>query len=160
MIRLASKSSMGKSMAAGGGDPKDKLLIAGLGAVIVVAIVVAVMSFTSGGRSGGPGIYHFQCLKPDCGHKWEWSKAEVREVAAKQMEDGSGAMGPESEMMATYECPKCAWKSPKGPRWSGVRALQRQAGQTYTPTRIMNLPTTAKEENWLLDPPQKPTVSL
>ncbi len=39
------------------------------------------------------------------------------------------------------------------------RLTRRQAGQTRTSPRIMNLPTIAKEENWLLDPPPKPTAS-
>ncbi len=33
------------------------------------------------------------------------------------------------------------------------------AGQTRTAPRIISLPIIAKEENWLLNPPQKPIVS-
>ena len=49
-----------------GGDPKDKLMVAGLAVIIIGAIVAVVMSVVGGGSgSSGPESVHFKCLNEE-----------------------------------------------------------------------------------------------
>jgi hypothetical protein len=86
----------------GGGDTKDKLLVGGLGVVIVVALVALVWSIV--GKSGptGPAVpdmFHLGCISPACGHEWEVTKdqfyARIREMGEREIS------------MPRFKCPKC-----------------------------------------------------
>lgn len=113
---LASRGDKQLEIGKGGGDSKDKLILGGLVAVIVIAIGSLVWSFTGGNDSVAAQEVNLKCLA--CGHEEGVTKKDVAERYGQLSGEEKARMtgvrvtcpqckDPRHTMIQSSKCPKC-----------------------------------------------------